>query len=139
MSFWTFTFPHAPARPPPPPPLYFLTSPLAGSKVADETPVKYPNVTLGDEHAELDDFSLVLPQPNLPPSQTNSSKSVPVPLTENPGTSAPPAAIPDTSREPSAEVSTRNDTSREPSAEVPTPKRYPTRVRKISKRLTEEI
>ena len=120
---------------------------LAGSKVADETPVRCPNVTLGDEHAELDDFSLVLPQPrqNFPPSQifptsqTSTSESVPVPSTENPGTSAPPAVIPDMSREPSAEVSTPNDTSREPSAEVPTPKRYPTRVRNKPKRLIEEI
>ena len=107
----------------------------AGSKVADETPVRCPNVTLGDEPAELNDFSLVLPQPrqNFPPSQTSASETVPVPPTENPETSAPPAVIPDLSREPSAEVSTPNDTSREPSADVPTPKRYPTRVRNKTK------
>ena len=74
---------------------------LAGLKVADETPVRCPNVTLGDEHAELDDFSLVLAQPRqnfppsqiFPPSQTSASESAPVPPTENPGTSAPPAVI----------------------------------------------
>ena len=110
-------------------------------KVADETTVRCPNVTLGDEHAELDDFSLVLAQPrqNFPPSQTSASESAPVPPTENPGTSAPPAVIPDMAREPSAEVSTPNDTSHEPSAEVPTPKRHPTRVRNKTKQLIEEI
>ena len=110
---------------------------LAGSKVADETPVRCPNVTLGDEHAELDDFSLVLPQTSqifppsqiFQPSQTSASESVPV----------PPAVIPDMSREPSAEVSTPNDTLLEPSAEVPIPKRYPTRVRNKTKGLIEEI
>ena len=85
---------------------------LLQSLFINETPVESADETPEDEHAKLEGFSLVLPPPNFPSSQTNASK--PVPPTENPRSPALSTVIPDVSHEPSAEVST--------------PKRYLTRV-----------